>query len=65
MRRKNEHKQRNELKGNDKEMGRIISVKNRPNRTPSQAENDKEMVRKVTSFTGEVMMRRKNEHKQR
>ena len=24
-----------------------------------------EMVRNMTSFTGEVMMRRKNEHKQR
>ena len=39
---------------NGKEMGR---------RKPSQEENGKEMVRNMTSFTGEVKMRRKNEHK--
>ena len=31
------------------------SITNRPNRKPSHAENGKEMVRKVTSFAGEVI----------
>lgn len=34
---------------------RTISVTNRANRKPSKAENGKAMVRKVTSFAGDVI----------